>query len=530
MNREMNSESVREALANLPQGTSHGEQPSVHDVYLPRSHLRALDPDNLVVTAMRGAGKTFWWSALQSEEVRQFVGEVGGPSELRADTEVRTGFGVNPSPDHYPSKDVLQKLENDGIDARIVWRSVQSWHLAPDGHPLHQQGSWPDRAAYVKDNPEIIDRLFYERDAEFERKGVYFLILFDALDRCSDDWKTMHRAIRGLLQTALEMRSYRRLRVKVFLRSDQLVETEVADFPDASKVLSSAVRLNWPRRDLYGLLWHRLANGPGGDLLRNFLGRNNWDSVQVGAQSVFQMKRHMLSEPQQRELFHTVAGPWMGRGPKRGFPYTWIPSHLSDTEGMVSPRSFLAALREAATQTTNEHSDHQYALHYDSIKRGVQEASRIRVQELQEDYPWVDRVLTPLRGMVVPCEFKEITAHWDEDGTLDSLVEDVLQNDVKLPPLNIESGASGLLQDLESLGVFQRIRDGRVNIPDVFRVGYGLGRRGVVSGRLAGLSSRTCGMTCTRTLKENSWWSASFRSQLDPMSVGVSRLCWLCFR
>lgn len=480
MNREMDSILVREALANLPQGTSHGEKPSVPDVYLPQSHLRAIDPNNLVVTAMRGAGKTFWWSALQSEEVRQFLGEVGGPSALGADTEVRTGFGVNPSPDNYPSKDVLQRLGNDGIDARIIWRSVQSWHLAPDDHPLHQKGSWSERAAYVNDNPEIIERLFYERDTEFERKGIYFLILFDALDRCSDDWKTMHRSIRGLLQTALEMRSYRRLRVKVFLRSDQLIETEVADFPDASKVLSSVVRLNWLGRDLYGLLWHRLTNGPDGGLLRDLLGGDIWDSVQVGNHSVLQMKRNMLSEPQERELFHTVAGPWMGRGPKRGFPYTWIPNHLSDTEGMVSPRSFLAALREAAIQTTNEHSDHQYALHYDSIKRGVQEASRIRVQELQEDYPWVDRVLTPLRGMVVPCEFNEIVDCWGKDGTLESLAEDVLQDEVKLPPLNIDSGASGLRKDLESLGVFQRIRDGRVNIPDVFRVGYGLGRRGGV--------------------------------------------------
>ena len=33
---------------------------------------------------------------------------------------------------------------------------------------------------------------------------------------------------------------------------------------------------------------------------------------------------------------------------------------------------------------------------------------------------------------------------------------------------------------LESLGIFLRMRDGLVHIPDVFRVGYGLGRRGGV--------------------------------------------------
>ena len=172
---------------------------------------------------------------------------------MNADTEVCTGFGADPEPDHYPSKDVLQHLEREGIEPRIIWRSVISWHLATKSHPLRCLGSWPERVLYVNDNPEIIDRLFYERDREFDQQNIYFLILFDALDRCSDDWRAMNRAIRGLLQIALEMRSYRRLRVKVFLRSDQLVETEVANFPDASKVLSSTVRLNWPRRDLYGI-------------------------------------------------------------------------------------------------------------------------------------------------------------------------------------------------------------------------------------------------------------------------------------
>ena len=39
--------------------------------------------------------------------------------------------------------------------------------------------------------------------------------------------------------------------------------------------------------------------------------------------------------------------------------------------------------------------------------------------------------------------------------------------------------ASGLTAGV-SLGVFHPLYDGRVNIPDVFRVGYGLGRRGGV--------------------------------------------------
>ena len=40
--------------------------PPPKHIYLPPSHLKAMDPDNILVTGMRGAGKTFWWSALQN--------------------------------------------------------------------------------------------------------------------------------------------------------------------------------------------------------------------------------------------------------------------------------------------------------------------------------------------------------------------------------------------------------------------------------------------------------------------------------
>ena len=475
----IDSQTAREALFELPVDTSHGDQPAPAQVYVPPSHLKALHPDNLLVTGMRGAGKTFWWSALQDEAVRALVGQQTALSPMSGNTEVRTGFGFKQELDRYPSKDVLRQLMADGFEPRSVWRTVQAWQLAGEAHELRKRPSWSQRVAYVDGNPEDIDRLFYEKDEEFDRRGVYLVILFDALDRCADDWKEMYRAIRGLLQTALDMRAYRRLRVKVFLRSDQVDESRIANFPDASKVLSSAIELSWPRRELYGLLWHVLANGRHGERFRSFLTPHDWSTLRAGGQSVFFAPRATFKEEDQRDKFHAIAGEWMGRGPKRGFPYTWIPNHLGDTEGRVSPRSFLAALRKAVEDTKDAHLDHPFALHYDSIKRGVQEASKIRVNEIQEDYPWIHRVMTPLAGMVVPCAFEEVAERWRSQGVPERLTEEADQGEVKLPR-HVEQGPDGMRTDLESLGVFMRLRDGRVNIPDVFRVGYGLGRRGGV--------------------------------------------------
>ena len=481
MTGAIDPEQARIALAELPEGTSHAESPDLAQVYLPPSHLKAMDPDNMLVTGMRGAGKTFWWGALQEPDIRQLIDRVNRGSTLSENTEVRTGFGVRPAPDDYPDKDVLRRLLRDGAEPRTIWRAVQAWQLARGDHPIRHRESWKERLNYVDLQPEAIARLFLERDTEFHEEGIYLLLLFDALDRCSDDWKDMYRLIRGLMQTALDMRSYRRLRVKLFLRSDQVDETQIADFPDASKVLSSAVELSWPASELYGLLWHSLVNGAYGEEFRRFIGGGNRDPIEVGENRLFPVSRRLISKDDvQRKKFHSISGPFMGRNRRRGFPYTWIPNHLGDTAGRVSPRSFLRALRRAAEDTAERYPEHDHALHFESIKRGVQAASKTRVTELKEDYPWVDRILNCLDGMTVPCTFEEIEERWNEYRVLDRLNEDVEQDAVKLPPRHIDDGARGVRSDLESLGVFLRMRDERVNIPDVFRVGYGLGRKGGV--------------------------------------------------
>lgn len=141
---------------------------------------------------------------------------------------------------------------------------------------------------------------------------------------------------------------------------------------------------------------------------------------------------------------------------------------------------YLADRLVTAADTESRNPECATALHYDGVKNGVREASKIRVREIREDYPWMDRVLSPLEGLAVPCGFDEIKERWRKAEVLDALNRAVKQDDVKLPPAHIDQGADGVRRDLEALGVFQKLRDGRVNIPDVFRVGYGLGRKGGV--------------------------------------------------
>ena len=88
--------------------------------------------------------------------------------------------------------------------------------------------------------------------------------------------------------------------------------------------------------------------------------------------------------------------------------------------------------------------------------------------------------MSALAGMAVPLEFEEVARRWRNTGVLDELGRQVERNEVKSPPRRLDAGAEGVRLDLESLGVLQRLLDDRVNIRDVYRVGYGLGRRGGV--------------------------------------------------
>ena len=482
MSSHLFSSSLRILIQNaLPGETSlFGGCPELRYTYLPAGHAKALQPDSMLVVGIRGAGKSFWFSALQDEDHRSLIDKKLPKAGIRKDTMMSQGFGEKSSPEDYPRKDVLVMLLED-FDARQIWRTIVLMQLVRPGKKttaLSDQKDWKDRVGWVQAHPEEVERLFFEIDKDLDQISVYHVVLFDALDRTADDWNTMFRLVKGLLQALLEFRSFRRIRLKAFVRPDHLEDASVEAFPDSSKVLTSMVELNWPRNELYGLLWQYLANEPDkGHLFRE--GCEKGFGIEWMQQETVWMvpEKLRINEILQRDLFHKITGPWMGRDHRRGFPYTWLPNHLGDGRRQVSPRSFLAALRQAAFDSSK--ADYAFPLHYESIKHGVQEASQIRVREMQEDYPWVEVLMKPLAGVTVPCQFEEIRQRWKDALSLEKL-EDNQSAPVKLPPSHLDEGPDGVRRDLEILGVFERMNDGRVNLPDVYRVGYGMGRRGGV--------------------------------------------------
>ncbi len=449
---------------------SFGGQPNAANLYIPPSHLKALKLETSVVIGGRGVGKSFWAAALSSEKMRSLIG-LALP-EFQS-LQVDIGFSENSSV-NYPDADTFEQLLTDKkVDAYDIWRAVIVRWVArllsePKAVPLMD---WQATITWVKGEPEAVKNLMLKTRVN---KG---LIVFDALDRSSDNWQTMDSLVRGLLRSLLWLKSFSGLYGKVFLREDQ-AERTVFDFPDASKLKATQAELTWAKHDLHGLLWQRLINAPKehGEVLRQLLVELNAETKCAG--EIWILPEAMKRETSvQRKAFEQLAGPWMGKDRRRGVPYIWTVSHLADCRGLASPRSFLAAIEQAVADSDSRYPEHNYALHYESIKRGIQEASKIRVDEVAEDYPWVKSVLETLEGLNVPIEFADIKARWEEKfvGGVESI-----DNKQQLPAQHEKQSWEGIQEDLQRLGMLEIKKDNRVDMPDLYRVGFKLGRRGGV--------------------------------------------------
>ncbi|RJL21388.1 hypothetical protein [Pectobacterium polaris] len=465
-------ENIRNAiLSSSLEASSFGDTPDAGELYVPLSHIKALKLSSHIVVGGRGVGKSFWTAVLRSTSLRstmqEFVPEFNG-------LQISVGFSNVESINDYPNEDTFELLLNGGFEPYDIWRAVIMRWIAKKTALTIPSVSWGDTVNWLKSYPEAAAGLMGNPR---NWKG---LIIFDALDRTSNDWQRMDEIVRGLLRAILWLKSYKDLYAKVFLREDQAART-VFNFPDASKILATRAELTWSRHDLHGLLWQRLINAPAqsGELFRGICKSVAGQKIN-DRNGIYQLPDEMKRESDsQRKAFERLAGPWMGKDKRRGVPYTWSVNHLSDGRGQTSPRSFLAAISQAVNDSYSRYPQHDYALHYESLKRGIQKASEIRVTEVAEDYPWVPDVLSTLKGLNVPSEYDLVEQRWI------SLYPNGPQsvNSNRLPAQHAERGWSGIREDLENLGLIETKKDGRIDMPDLYRVGFGLGRKGGVKPR-----------------------------------------------
>ncbi|WP_292038231.1 hypothetical protein [Massilia sp. UBA6681] len=473
---------IRDALCEIEDTSQESlNPPSKNTLYMPIGHIKALHLSASVVVGMRGSGKSYWTAVLASDSHRTHIARTARIPDLEL-AEVCVGFALDPSSNSFPQATELNNIRSSGLDAKSVWYTVILNHaLQMLKQPFPVKGAWLKKVQWFSANEQSAMDLLAECDREIARSGRHLLVLFDALDRLASNWEEIRQYLKALLSIGLESRSRRGIKIKVFLRPDMEEDEAIWDFVDSSKLRASMVVLSWRPVDLFGLVILNLANSVTvGEEFRDEITRV-LDIEWKEDSSAFLLPRLLANgEQPARSIIEAFAGAWVGTSHKRGYVYTWIPTHLADAKGRLSPRSFLLAFRTAAQWTADHEPSHSIALHFKGIQQGVSSASEIRVSEIAEDYPWVEPLLEAARGITVPCAVDDLTAAWTRK------LYGQVRSAKKLPPRRFNTDpirkgkAEALIQDLVELAIIYRTEDNRINIPDIFRVGFGIRRLGGV--------------------------------------------------
>lgn len=448
-------------------------------IYMPSGHYKAIALDRPLVVGDRGAGKSFWLKSLVDQRRRELIGKIFDfPSLLSCD--VTTGFDPAVT-GNYPDARVLASLIKSGVEASDIWHTVMVQACLPVTIPT-PVCTWAEKISWVNTNAEQVAAQLRIKNQALANDKKTLLIAFDGLDRLAASWSATILLVRGLLQAQLDFSKYTNLRTKAFIRPDLFSDPEIRRFPDASKLVSLAVKLDWETIDLYGLMWQYLANS--GDAQASILfrkyceqtGKFVWKAQESSLFVLSEETKH--DESKQESLFHAIAGRTMG-GARSGNTWTWLPNHLSDANGYTSPRSFLVALRSAATDSRKRRFvGIEYGLHAASIKEGVSSASAVRRNELEENLPWITDIFAPLRGLALPSRRQDIVSRWKKANTLDLLHS--ANTSVPLPEKILVDDPNSILLALEQLGLCRMLSDGRVDFPDIVRVDAGMTRKGGV--------------------------------------------------
>jgi hypothetical protein len=478
-------ELIRRGLASFDTSANHtasGEgRPKTDEIFAPEQHAGALDPNNMIVLGARGAGKSFWAGVLGNEDTRLVAAEAYPQLGLEKIT-VKLGFTgqVNDGSVSRATIDHQVPEGQENTRGLLLWRCVVLRALKSAIDPMAQSLT-VGRMMELYSDPEEWEADCAEANLQLANAGGKVVVVFDALDALAIEWDRLRNLIDALLEVAWSMRGFSAVRLKLFLRPDQIRDLGLR-FVELPKLLSGATNLRWSGPDLYGMLFAKLGTANDLECRAAFLRLLSESDIPAVPDSLRKLRHWPLAnkKPVQAHVFMRLAGAYMGRGKKKGNTYDWPLNHLADGHGEVTSRSFLTLMIQAA-----RHQPHPFdqALSAEGIRHGLREASKTRVEQLAIEFKWIKRALTPLARMQVPCAASDIIQRWEANETIKAIESAAVQMQFlpPFPPEMPEHEYEKLIETFVRIGVLSIRKDLRYDMPDLFRVAAKLLKKGGVA-------------------------------------------------
>ena len=458
------------ALSRLSSDADDVSDDQLLKTFLPLAqHIPILEQRRWVVRGERGAGKTHITRTIEALNKRgipipaMFTG-LERPEQTRwIDAFIQDDVRLE-----FPTE--LGDLTELKKKARRFW---MAW-------ALFSLGRWAlGLAADTTKLPEMEERSLWFELGDAEATAIWralgaaqyvnaereltMVLVFDFLDRLRLERGIQEVFIAQLLNLWLDMPEHKfpNIRPKIFLRED--LYQRCLGFTDSSKLEARSVRLEWEGDALFRLLMRHMAYDDGLRAWMQGHGVRFTEDERFGYMppATLPEKGEGLS---QDGFIAALAGPFMGATASKGLSYRWIVNHLQDSNKRRAPRAVLDLITGAAQHALDKgpRGEGPHILHHTELVEGLKYASGKRAKEVAEEHPVVHR-LWALSGLNMPLP----------------RVEAVVRLGV---PTSYDDGfgkdGDAVIRALMEIGLMRPYLDKKIDVPDLYRYGYGITRKG----------------------------------------------------
>jgi len=231
-----------------------------------------------------------------------------------------------------------------------------------------------------------IDELFGEANEALEAAGFDFWILLDRLDVAfAENTELEKNALRALFRAYLDLLAFRKIQIKVFLRTDIWNRIIEEGFREASHI-TRHITISWNDNSALNLIARRL--------LRNkaIIDRYNVD-----------VDLTLKSAKGTEELFYRVFPDQVDVGEKSPKTFKWLLSRTSDATGVYSPREIIHLLNSLKAEQLKRYENgveppaDERLFERITFKEALPEVSTVRLEQtLYAEYPEMKKFIEAL--------------------------------------------------------------------------------------------------------------------------------------
>jgi len=263
-----------------------------------------------------------------------------------------------------------------------------------------------------------VDALLSIADAALNVAGYNIWLLLDRLDVVFAEQPDLERhALRALFRAYIDLRGFRNVFIKIFLRTDLWNRITEGGFREASHITRQVI-IQWDEASLMNLVIRRALHNKE---LFDFYGV---DSTVV-----------LTHAQKQQDLFYRIFPRQVDVGEKKSITFTWIINRVKDGTGKVAPRELIQLLSTARgiqlrdLEVGDKEPPGENLFGNAAIKGALPEVSRMRFEQtLCAEFPHLKYWLLKLRGEKTLQSISSLASIWDiEEGeaakTADQLVE-----------------------------------------------------------------------------------------------------------